>query len=75
MGMLWSGARVQPLPFMLLPCLADAYPRGGPSGFAAANALHRACVKCGGSRAGLGGLFMRTYVRTACCRPLANCPD
>mmetsp|Transcript_18863 Transcript_18863/g.38353 ORF Transcript_18863/g.38353 Transcript_18863/m.38353 type:complete len:214 (+) Transcript_18863:560-1201(+) len=32
-------------------------------------------VKCGGSRAGLGGLFMRTYVRTACCRPLANCPD
>ena len=42
MGMLWSGARVQPLPFMLLPCLAEAYPRGGPSGFAAANALHRA---------------------------------
>ena len=42
MGMFWCGARVQPLPFMLLQCLAEAYPRGGPSGFAAANALHRA---------------------------------
>ena len=42
MGMFWCGARVQSLPFMLLPCLAEAYPRGGPSGFAAANALHRA---------------------------------